>query len=310
MIAEVGHKYTVTESIILEEVEPKSGDVVELYWECDREITPGEAARVVFETAKIKETYSNSVIHYVGVDTRRITVQYSVAPPGGEATPLNWWQIAIIIGALITAIIVAVYLLGRAGYLPWVAPTGNVSVIAISAYDDAAIAAPFTFNGEEYTTPITIEDLDVGTYHITWLPVEGYLLPDPPTDVVTIIADETVEARGEYWPEDAPPRPTTGLLIVATYPVRGTVYVDGADYGKAPLELTIEKGDHTVSFGDVSGYEAPQARGVTIHVGGRTTVIGEYKRVWPTWAWAAIAVAIGAGVVGIAAAVTKLVRRR
>jgi len=307
MIAEVGHKYTVTESIILEEVEPKSGDVVELYWECDRDISPGEAARVIFDTAKIKETYPNSVIHYVGVDTRKITVQYSVAPPGGAATPLLWWQIAIIIGAIIIAIIVGIYLLHKAGLLPWAPPKGNVSVIAINAYDGAAIAAPFTFNGDEYTTPITIEDLDVGKYHITWLPVEGYLLPDPPTHTVTVIADKTVEDVGNYWADG--PRPDTGLLVVDTYPVKGTIYVDGVDCGKVPIELTIEKGEHQVAFGDVSGYEGPQAVGFTMDAGGRKAISAEYKRIWPTWAWAVIGVAGAAAIAAIATAVTRLVRR-
>lgn len=306
MIAEVGHRYTCTEEISLQVVEPKAGDIVELYWQCDRDISPGEAARVVFETAEIKETYPGSVIHYVGVDTRRITIQYSVAPPGGTATPLLWWQIAIIIGALIIAIIVGIYLLGRAGLLPWVAPKGNISVIAINAYNGEAITAPFTFDGEEYTTPRTIRNLTTGTYHITWLPVEDYLVPDPPVDTVTVIADETVEARGEYWADG--PRPDTGILVVDTYPVKGTVYIDAEDCGKAPLEITLDKGDHQVSFGNVTGYEAPQARGVTIHAGGRQAISVEYKRIGlPGWAWVAIGVGGGAAVVAIVAAV---VRRR
>lgn len=289
MITEVGHKYTCTGEISLTAVEPKSGDVVELYWECDRDIYPGEAARVIFDITKIKETYPNSVIHYVGVDTRKITVQYSVAPPGAAGTPLYWWQIAIIIGLLITAIIAGVYLLGRAGFLPWVAKKGNVSVIAVNAKTDSAIIAPFTIDGKGYTTPITIKGLTLGIIHITWLPVAGYLLPDPSVDTVTIIAGETVEDCGEYWADG--PRPDTGILVVDTYPVKGTVYVDAVDCGKAPLAIELEKGDHMVSFGDVTGYEAPQARQVTVHAGGRVAISAEYKGAGlPSWAKGAIAV--------------------
>ncbi len=309
MITEIGHKYTPTENIILEEVEPTSGDVVELYYECDRDIGSGEAVLVILNVTKIKETYPNSVIHYVGIDARRITVQYSVAPPGGEATPAHWWAIAMIILGLIALIIFGIYLLHRAGLLPWGPATGNVSVTAVDLYTGNPITAPFTFDGKEYTTTITIEDLDTGKYHIIWLPVEGYLLPDPSVDTVTIIEGKTVEARGEYWPEDAPPRPTTGLLVVDTYPVKGTIYVDAVDCGKAPLELTIEKGDHQVAFGDVSGYEAPQAIVFTMHAGGKKAISGEYKRLWPTWAWAAISVAGAVALAAIAAAVTRLVRR-
>jgi len=307
MITEIGHKYTTTESIILEEVEPKSGDVVELYYECDRDIGSGEAVVIILNVTKIKETYPNSVIHYVGVDARRITVQYSVAPPGGEATPLLWWKIAMIILGLIALIIFGIYLLGKAGLLPWGPAKGNVSVIAINAYDGAAIAALFTFNGDEYTTPRTIKNLTTGIYHITWLPVEGYLLPDPPTHTVTVIADKTVEDIGNYWADG--PRPDTGLLVVDTYPVKGTIYVDGVDCGKAPFELTIEKGDHQVAFGDVSGYEAPQAVDFTMDTGGRKPISAEYKRIWPNWAWPVIAVAGTVAVAAIASAVTKLVRR-
>lgn len=123
-----------------------------------------------------------------------------------------------------------------------------------------------------------------------------------------MIANETVEARGEYWPEGAGPRPTTGILVVDTYPVKGTVYIDAEDCGKAPIEITLDKGDHQVAFGNVTGYEAPQAREVTIHAGGRKAISVEYKRIGlPGWAWAAIA--IGGGVV-VAAIATAVVRRR
>lgn len=307
MITEIGHKYTPTESIILEEVEPTSGDVVELYYECDRDIGSGEAVLVILNVTKIKETYPNSVIHYVGIDARRITVQYSVAPPGGEATPMHWYYIAMIIAGLIALIIFGIYLLHRAGLLPWGPAKGDVSVIAINAYDGAAIAAPFTFNGDEYTTPITIGRVSVGTHHITWLPVEGYLLPDPPMHTVTVIEDKTVEDVGNYWADG--PRPDTGLLVVDTYPVRGTIYVDEVDCGKGPLELTIEKGDHRVAFGDVSGYEGPQAVDFTMDAGGRKAISAEYKRVWPTWTWAVIGVAGAAAIAAIATAVRAIARR-
>lgn len=306
MIAEVGHRYTCTEEIELQVVEPKAGDIVELYWQCDRDISPGEAARVVFEIAEIKETYPGSVIHYVGVDNRKITVQYSVAPPGGTATPLVWWKIAIIIGAFILAIIAGIYILYIAGLLPWGPAKGNISVIAVDLKTDEGIAAPFTFNGDEYTTPITIKRVSVGIKHITWLPVEGYLVPDPSVDTITVIADETVEARGEYWPDWAGPRPTTGILVVDTYPVKGTVYIDAEDCGKAPLEITLDKGDHQVAFGNVIGYEAPQTREVTIHAGGRKAISVKYKRIGlPGWAWAAIGIGGGVTVAAIAAALLR-----
>jgi hypothetical protein len=302
MIAEVGHRYPCTGEISLEAVEPKSGDVVELYWDCDRDIYPGEAARVVFDITKIKETHPNSVIHYVGVDTRRITVQYSVAPPGAAGTPALWLEIAIAIGVLIILATASIYLLGRAGFLPWVAKKGNVSVAAVDLTTGGAIAAPFTLDGGIHKTPIIIKGLTPGICHVTWWSVGGYLLPDPSVDTVTVIAGETVEARGEYWPESAGPRPTTGLLVVDTYPVKGTIYVDAEDCGKAPLAITIDKGDHMVSFGDVIGYEAPQAWPVTVHAGGRVPLSVEYKKIGlPTWAKVAIAIggtalAVGAGI--------------
>jgi len=308
MLAEFGHKHPCDEFIVLEKTDAEPGDIIEFYLIPDRELTDRDAIDIAYKALEIKKDYPDAIIHYLRIDPHRVTVQFSTSPVGGQK--YTWWIYVIYALIAILAIYVITWsVIEIAKVLRGVAPTGNVSVIAINAYDGAAIAAPFTFNGDAYTTPIEIEDVSVGPHHITWLLVEGYLLPDPPTDTVTIIADETVEACGDYWAEDAPPRPTTGLLIVATYPVRGTVYVDGADRGKAPLELTIEKGDHTVSFGDVSGYEAPQAREVTIHAGGRTTVIGEYKRIWPTWVWAVIGVAGAVGIAAIVTTVTKLVRR-
>lgn len=309
-LVELGYRYpclTEGEPIIIEDVAAEAGDILEFYLTPDREITDHDAARIAYEVAKIKEQYSESVIHYLKIDPWRVTAQYSVSPGGSPAFP-PWWVIALAIVAIIVGIIALSA--ERIGYIfHGKPPVGNISLSAI-ACDNAectypsSLKVPYSLNGISGTTPDTIEELTPGTYVITWGYKEGYQTPFPAK--VTIVAGETVSRTARYYSVGVVP-PTTGWLIIDTHPVKGTVYIDGIEIGPAPQQQEVDLGDHVISFGDVGEYEAPPSQTCTVAPGDIIGIDGEYKKVgWPTWAkWA-----VGGGItLGIAGGVAALTRR-
>lgn len=68
-----------------------------------------------------------------------------------------------------------------------------------------------------------------------------------------------------------------GTLTVTTFPVTGTVTVDGVSRGEAPVTLTLSSGDHEIRFSDYSSqYRAPGTRIVELKKGKHKTIAGEY----------------------------------
>ncbi|MBS7613246.1 PEGA domain-containing protein [Candidatus Bathyarchaeota archaeon] len=76
------------------------------------------------------------------------------------------------------------------------------------------------------------------------------------------------------------PRETRkGWLRVTTEPVQGSIYLNGTYIGLAPLQIELEAGVYTVSFGDVGGYTKPQPQTVMVSAGRVTDVKGTYIKI-------------------------------
>jgi len=73
--------------------------------------------------------------------------------------------------------------------------------------------------------------------------------------------------------------PRYGSLTITTYPVTGTVLVDGEPCGDAPVSLTrLKTGIHEIAFSAYSDqYESPRTRKITVSSGETTTVSGFYR---------------------------------
>jgi len=68
-----------------------------------------------------------------------------------------------------------------------------------------------------------------------------------------------------------------GTLTVTTFPVTGTVTVDGVSWGEAPITRTLSSGGHEIRFSDhTSQYREPGTRIVEVKNGKHKTVAGEY----------------------------------
>lgn len=313
MVVALGYRWPCrTEGIYvnLEEVEPQAGEIVELYFESDKDIVPQEAIKVVTEIALVKEEYPSSVIHYINIEPRRITIQYSVAPPGGHASPANWYAIYWIIALIIIGIVV-VYAVKRGYIFAPKTPTGRLSISAISCGDEQCshpygLNVDFSIAGKTYSTEGGTVDIEltVGEYQLIPFDEEGYQTPIPQR--ITIVADKAKSVELRYF-EDGVTPPTTGWLITDTYPVKGMVYVNATELGKAPQQVEVDVGDYVVSFGDIKGYETPQSETCTVGGGQRVPITGKYESVgWPIWAKV---VAIGGGTIAAALIVPPLIRR-
>jgi hypothetical protein len=307
-LVELGYKWPCqTEGIEvdLEEAEPHAGEILECYFECDRVITNKEAVDAVFKVMEVKEQYPDSVLHYVNVEPKRITIQYSVAPIGGHASPLAWWAIALIIAALITGIIITIHLLRVGRIFAPPPPTGNLTVSAVGCGDEQctspeALDITFSVAGKTYRTKggtVHIEDLLVGSYDIVpGDPPEGYQPAEPIT--VSIGKDQTTQIRLKYFAVGVTP-PEVAWLVIDTSPVKGLVFVDKEEIGQAPVEVTISPLiTYVVSFGDVEDYDTPPSQSVSLQRGEKRAVNGVYVKVgWPEWAkWVVI---VGGSLVGV-----------
>lgn len=70
-----------------------------------------------------------------------------------------------------------------------------------------------------------------------------------------------------------------GYLHVITSPVKGDIIVNGEYRGTGDVNIELEQGTYTVSFGTVAGYTAPPSMSITVNPGFVALVTVEYTRV-------------------------------
>ena len=69
---------------------------------------------------------------------------------------------------------------------------------------------------------------------------------------------------------------TIGLLHVITSPVSGDIFVNNEYRGTRDINIELEQGTYTVSFGNISGYTTPASMSITINPGYTALVTVEY----------------------------------
>ena len=284
-LAELGKNYPcVTEGISIpvdDQTSPMiSGDVLEAQFTADRDISIEAAFNALHEVLRMKEQYPEFVLHYVKIETRTITFQYSVAPTGATASPGPVIVLIFLaVAAIISLISLALVLRWTRGYL-WSPPlpAGNAVITAKHTETQKGISGIKIYVDGNYVGKtdggsVSIKDLLVGDHQFAGEPREGFHDPAPVT--ATIIKDQTINITISYRPVDIP-EPKTGDLHVYTTPVSGIVYIDSVEKGPAPIAIELSIGNHTVGFAPVEGYITPPVQTVTI-VGGETvTVTGIY----------------------------------
>lgn len=262
----------------------EAGDVVEAQWVADKDISMVAAFGLLHEVLKIKEKYPEFVLHYIKLESRKISMQYSIAPVGASHSP----AVAAIIWAVVKAIgiLVGIALAGYLVYtlidrqylLPVKPPTGTAVVTSKHTGTEKAIPNVLIYvDGQQIGRTdggsIEITDLEPGPHQFAGEILEGFHAPAQITE--TIVKDQVHDITIWYRPEDDP-EPTTGFLHIYTDPVQGMVYIDTVEIGLAPVSEEVDRGDHTVSFGSVEGYITPETQTVTVPAGKVKEVTGKY----------------------------------
>lgn len=67
-----------------------------------------------------------------------------------------------------------------------------------------------------------------------------------------------------------------GYLHSITSPVKGDIMVNGEYRGTGDINIELEQGTYTISFGNVVGYISPQSLNITINPGFTALVTVEY----------------------------------
>lgn len=69
-----------------------------------------------------------------------------------------------------------------------------------------------------------------------------------------------------------------GYLHVITTPVKGDILVNNEYRGTGDINIELEQGTYTVSFGAVVGYNTPAPMSITVNPGFVALVTVEYTR--------------------------------
>ncbi|UCE44087.1 MAG: TlpA family protein disulfide reductase [Candidatus Bathyarchaeota archaeon] len=113
--------------------------------------------------------------------------------------------------------------------------------------------------------------VQVGTYAISFGPVDSYLTPLD--EVATVYKDQETVVEGVY--EEIPL--AKGALMVRTTPISGDVIVNGSSWGLAPQSRAVDVGTYNVSFGSVAGYYTPDWQLVTVKENAETVIDQGYE---------------------------------
>jgi hypothetical protein len=282
-LAELGVKFPCTTQGVEIPVNDDSidlfaGEVLEAWFDANQDINVDQAFNVVVETLRMKETYPHFVLHYVKVETRRVTVQYSLAPMGTTASPGLLVYAALIIALTFAGIILTIGLTisWTRGWL-W-SPTGDAVVNAVHTETKKGISGVTIYVdgnsvGKTDGGSVSVKGLLVGPHEFSGKTLQGFHAPASVTKEIELNKTSNVDIW--YRPSDIP-EPKTGYLHVYTSPVTGAVYVDGQQVGPAPVAVELSIGDHSVGFGPVEGYITPQPQTATIVGGQTTTITGNY----------------------------------
>ena len=340
MAYELGKQYPVDQDGVTvplndDVTEAGPGDIVQLIFETEQVMTREEIRDVIHGTLKMKEEYPLFVLHYLKIDSRKITAQFSVAPygagdvsaEGGDITAspqISAWPVIplfvkiIILAASLAGIIL--FVLDKAAdivnqkILRRPPATGNAEVIALDMESDLPIPnVNITVAGQTKKTgpngeAAFFKDLIIGTYTVIGANVTGYQPPE--TGSVTVIENAVASCTLWYAPDDYV-EPTHGWLSIATARAEGDIYVQGEIVGKPGYAYVyLEKDDYDVYFGPVEGYITPPM--VTLKVRGDkvTSYVAYYELPLTEW-WLKYAkyILIGGGaIIGTAILLPQIVQ--
>lgn len=302
-LKELGNQYPCQEGVYVAPDDDITtmgpGDIAEIWFETDEDIKYYKIADAMAELLRTKEEYPGFAVHYVRFETRKVVVQFSVAPPEAVSKQISGGPIgnALVVVAVIAGVIAILAFTAlvlnwayKGGYIfapkP---PTGNAYVIAKNAESKELIPdVTITTNSTALTTGpdgqgVLFEDLIAGEHVFVGSPVEGYQDPDPIAD--TVIENQQITVTIWYNPEGYVP-PTHGTLNITSTPIYGKAVLDAEEYQDwfdLPQSLSLPAGEYNVFFSEERGYLTPAPQKKTVTGGQSVTAVGYYSTPPSRW---------------------------
>lgn len=69
-----------------------------------------------------------------------------------------------------------------------------------------------------------------------------------------------------------------GYIHVITSPVNGDIFLNNEYRGTKDINIELEQGTYTISFGNIAGYITPQPLNITVNPGFVALITVEYTR--------------------------------
>jgi len=165
-------------------------------------------------------------------------------------------------------------------YLP-IPETGTVLVITNNTSATFDLTGPSARSGNG--TSQTWTSMVVGAYTLTFNPVDGFTTPEPQTKILT--GNGSIMFNGQYVLAES----GTGTIVVQTnLKDEATFTVTSPDYTEADFSFEdsdahrlwtlvgASTGDHTITYGDVAGYDTPVPETLTLAKDDTITFVGNY----------------------------------
>jgi len=220
-----------------------------------------ETGTLSVETAPVKgEVFVDGLSWGIAPWTKAVAVgdhQVSFGPVDGYTAPAAQ-QVAILKGQ--TAKVSGSY-------------AQDVGTLAV---ETAPIGAVVLVDGESWGTAPQSRSVPAGLHSIIFSDVDGYITPAGQQAIVTKGQTTSVVANYPANSGSGGSQSDLGLLVVATTPAGGEVFVDGVSWGAAPQQRVISAGTHTVTFGAATDYTVPAVQQVAVVAGRSVSLTGTY----------------------------------
>ncbi len=167
---------------------------------------------------------------------------------------------------------------GNMGHSDRVYFTVSVPLLGALTVTTSSIAGEVFVDGVSWGIVPQSRVVQIGTYTVSFGPVEGYLTPL--SELATVYEGQETVVEGVY---EEIPTAKAGLRVT-TNPVSGDVFVNGSFWGLAPQSRVVDVGTYNVSFGSVAGYHFPSCQLVTVSENVEMSVTGVYSLITGTLA--------------------------
>ncbi len=176
---------------------------------------------------------------------------------------------------LILAMSIGLLLAGCSDDDPVAAPTPGTIEVTVTPdmlMADWFLAGPGGF-GRNGQGNATLDDLDPGDYTVVWSDVGGWVAPEPTWG--ELVSGETLRIDGEYIQQGSVVVDVLPNYIEPTWTLTGPDGYETTGHGDF-IVVNLDPGEYTVAWGDLAGWDTPEAASGTLDAGSTVSLAGMY----------------------------------